>query len=384
MPTAFLSYSWDPEPHPSWVRELAARLRKDGIETTLDQWHAIPGDNLPYFMERAIRENDYVIVICSPAYKRKSDDRRGGVGYEGDIMTGEAFVLRNRRKFIPVLREGEWASAAPSWLLGSYYVDLRGPSWEDRYGLLIDTLHHRLPEPPPIQAQGFTLLPDKTVLDTTSSLVWCFCRSPELVSAGGDDVPSIIRKQCEESGFNWRLPTREEISKVEEDEEYYPRPPIMVTTPSGARALNAGYSEELRDLASNAAWSSLDPCGCGEAMHNDALFEKHLLRLVRAATEEPDSYWKTRVTYLTPAPARVLNYLEREEQIRALRDAIFAEDDRKPIAVTALVGMGGIGKTVLARALTDDMVVLRAFPQGFLVTLHTVVYHRAQFASVRC
>lgn len=79
----------------------------------------------------------------------------------------------------------------------------------------------------------------------------------------------------------------------------------------------------------------------------------------------PDAYRKTRVTYLT-APPRVANYLERLEALRALRDALFAEDHRQPIALTALAGMGGIGKTVLAKALTDDEVVQRAFPDGIV------------------
>jgi WD40 repeat protein len=79
----------------------------------------------------------------------------------------------------------------------------------------------------------------------------------------------------------------------------------------------------------------------------------------------PDTYRKTRVTYLT-APPRVANYLERPEAIHALRDALFAEDHRQPIALTALAGMGGIGKTVLAKALTDDEVVQRAFPDGIV------------------
>ena len=79
----------------------------------------------------------------------------------------------------------------------------------------------------------------------------------------------------------------------------------------------------------------------------------------------PDTYRKTRVTYLT-APPRVANYLERPEALHALRDALFAEDHRQPIALTALAGMGGIGKTVLAKALTDDEVVQRAFPDGIV------------------
>ena len=79
----------------------------------------------------------------------------------------------------------------------------------------------------------------------------------------------------------------------------------------------------------------------------------------------PSEYRKTRVTYLT-APPRVANYLDRPEALRALRDTLFAEDHRQPIALTALAGMGGIGKTVLAKALTDDEVVQRAFPDGIV------------------
>src|SRR5262249_25638064 len=74
----------------------------------------------------------------------------------------------------------------------------------------------------------------------------------------------------------------------------------------------------------------------------------------------PDNYRRTRVTYLT-APPRA-NYLERPEALHDLHDAVFAEDRRQPIALIALAGMGGIGKTVLAKALTDDEVVQRAFP----------------------
>ena len=70
----FLSYSWDSETHRNWVLELSKRLRVDGIESVLDQWHAIPGDNLPKFMETAIRENDFVIIICTPKYKQKADN----------------------------------------------------------------------------------------------------------------------------------------------------------------------------------------------------------------------------------------------------------------------------------------------------------------------
>ena len=49
-PKAFVSYSWDDDSHKEWVAGLATELRNDGVETILDQWHAVPGDQLPAFM----------------------------------------------------------------------------------------------------------------------------------------------------------------------------------------------------------------------------------------------------------------------------------------------------------------------------------------------
>ena len=57
-PRAFISYSWDDDSHKQWVADLATDLRNDGVDAKLDQWHAVPGDQLPVFMEREIREND--------------------------------------------------------------------------------------------------------------------------------------------------------------------------------------------------------------------------------------------------------------------------------------------------------------------------------------
>jgi hypothetical protein len=37
--TVFISYSWDSEAHKDWVSTFATRLRRDGIDTILDQTH---------------------------------------------------------------------------------------------------------------------------------------------------------------------------------------------------------------------------------------------------------------------------------------------------------------------------------------------------------
>lgn len=150
-PSLFLSYSWDDDAHRTWIRGLAERLRADGVEADLDQWAAIPGDQLPQFMERAIAGHEFVVVVCTPRYKVRSDAREGGVGYEGDIITGELLQTRNHRKFIPVLRAGNWATAAPAWLAGKYFIDLRdGPLFEAQYEDLLSTLHGTRPMPPPV------------------------------------------------------------------------------------------------------------------------------------------------------------------------------------------------------------------------------------------
>jgi hypothetical protein len=154
IPTAFISYSWDSDAHKVWVRDFASRLRNDGVETILDQWEVVPGSQMPSFMEASVRDNDFVLIICTPRYKTRSDSRKGGVGYEGDIMTSEILNTRNHAKFIPILRTSKWNSAAPSWLLGKAYIDLsEGPYDENQYARLVSTLHGELPTPPPVKVR---------------------------------------------------------------------------------------------------------------------------------------------------------------------------------------------------------------------------------------
>jgi WD40 repeat protein len=70
-------------------------------------------------------------------------------------------------------------------------------------------------------------------------------------------------------------------------------------------------------------------------------------------------------TYVT-APPLPVNFVERPDELAALRDALISEDGGHHIALTALHGMGGIGKTVLAQALCQDEVVQQAFPDGVI------------------
>lgn len=158
-PRVFVSYSWEDAKHRRWVKSFAARLRADGLDVTLDAWAVAPGDQLPQFMETAVRNNDYVLIVCTPRYKAKSDSRTGGVGYEGDIMTAEVMTKRNHRKFVPILRRGTWSKAAPSWLLGKSHVDLRRGITRSRYDELLQALHGRRAPAPPIGSRPQKIKP---------------------------------------------------------------------------------------------------------------------------------------------------------------------------------------------------------------------------------
>jgi len=151
-PKVFVSYAWESETHKLWVKSLAWSLRDDGVDAILDQWEMAPGDQLPLFMEESIRKSDFVLIVCTPKYKAKSDSRKGGVGYEGDVMTAVAFTGVSRRKFIPVLASGTWDDSSPSWLKGSYYLDIREfPEKQDVYEELLRTLHSRRESAPSVR-----------------------------------------------------------------------------------------------------------------------------------------------------------------------------------------------------------------------------------------
>ena len=169
-PKVFLSYSWDNESHKAWVAQLAADLRRDGVETRLDQWHTELGDQLQSFMAKEILENDFVIVVCTPNYRRKSDEGKGGVAYEGAIMTAEIAGRDNHRKFIPVIAQGTWEEAAPAWVKDKRYADLRTEhSYRANYKKLVNTLHGSGSNAPPLgrsplegEESGSGLEPDGT------------------------------------------------------------------------------------------------------------------------------------------------------------------------------------------------------------------------------
>jgi formylglycine-generating enzyme required for sulfatase activity len=152
-PRCFISYSWDSESHKAWVRKLATRLRESGMDAILDQFDCSLGADLTTFMEKSVRETNFVLLVCTPNFAQKADAGVGGVGYEKAIVTGEIFAGEAREtKFVPLLREGDAKESLPSYLKSRLFVDFRDYAvFENR---LEELLRHFYGEPlyrkPPI------------------------------------------------------------------------------------------------------------------------------------------------------------------------------------------------------------------------------------------
>lgn len=84
----FISYSHDSQAHAVWVRELAERLRREGVDAWIDQYNPSPPQGWQRWMLAQIEAADLILVVCTPVYKRRFEghvdgDRGRGVAFEG-------------------------------------------------------------------------------------------------------------------------------------------------------------------------------------------------------------------------------------------------------------------------------------------------------------
>lgn len=140
-PKCFISYSWDGDNHRSWVRKLATDLQSSGVEVLLDQWDTHPGMDITEYMETSIRKAGYVLLVCTPRFATKANLRKGGVGYEQSVVTGEIFAnAATPGKFVPILRLGSTSESIPSFLKSRLFIDFRDD--HTYYSVLEDLLRH--------------------------------------------------------------------------------------------------------------------------------------------------------------------------------------------------------------------------------------------------
>lgn len=139
-PKVFISYSWHPEENKIRVQRLAERLMQDGVNVILDIWDLKHGHDKYVFMEQMVKDPNIkkVLVICNEDYALKADARKGGVGTESTIMSGDIYSLAEQTKFIPILMEWKNGEAClPTFLKSRMYIDM---SSNETYELGYDQL----------------------------------------------------------------------------------------------------------------------------------------------------------------------------------------------------------------------------------------------------
>ncbi|NRF96128.1 TIR domain-containing protein [Paenibacillus frigoriresistens] len=148
-PKIFISYAWTTVAHQQWVVELATRLMHSGIEVRLDLWDLKEGHDIYAFMESMVtsKDIDKVLIICDSGYKKKADNREGGVGTETQIITPEIYTDVKQEKFIPIVseRDEKGEHFIPQYMASRMYIDL---SSEDSYEENLEKLIRNIFEVP--------------------------------------------------------------------------------------------------------------------------------------------------------------------------------------------------------------------------------------------
>ena len=179
-PKVFISYSHDNAAHKCWVADFATVLRKDGIETILDQWDLRLGEDVALFMEKGIREAERVVVVCTPRYVDKANSAQGGVGYERMIITGQMMRDLGTAKFIPVIAPSNPDKLVPDHLSTRLFLDLSSQeSFVEQYDHLVKELHNiRVPKPAVVSPSWETETPEALLESAQSDALNFFAGHP--------------------------------------------------------------------------------------------------------------------------------------------------------------------------------------------------------------
>ncbi|HVQ97001.1 MAG TPA: TIR domain-containing protein [Mycobacteriales bacterium] len=119
----FLSYCHAPADHAAAVNQLAALLRRHGIDSRIDTRDAVrPRDWTLWTLEQD-READYVLVVASAEYRRRAEGLAGpgegrGVAFEAGLIREAIYAnpIAAKLKYLSVLLPGTDLRDIPAFL----------------------------------------------------------------------------------------------------------------------------------------------------------------------------------------------------------------------------------------------------------------------------
>lgn len=150
MKGIFISYSHDSEEHCDRVLSLSNRLIEDGLDCILDQYETSPPEGWPKWMDKHLRDAEWVLVICTETYYKRviGEEKPGkgrGVKWESTLSYQHIYDDdSNKNRFIPVIFDSKNESYIPTPFKGGtwYCVDS-----EEGY----DALYRRLTDQPAVK-----------------------------------------------------------------------------------------------------------------------------------------------------------------------------------------------------------------------------------------
>jgi SEFIR domain len=141
--TVFISYTHESNEHADRVLQLANRLRADGIDADVDQYHHSPPEGWPRWMEAKIRSSDFVFVVASATYLARVEgvETPGtglGVRWEGNLIYQHLYNAgTSNEKFIPVVFSASDIQYIPTPLQSATYYRL-GENGVNDYPLIVN------------------------------------------------------------------------------------------------------------------------------------------------------------------------------------------------------------------------------------------------------
>lgn len=129
-PKVFISYSHDSKEHQDKVLLLSNKMRSEGIDCILDQYEDSPPEGWPRWMDRNIREADFVVMICTTDYYNRvmGLEKEGiglGVRWEGNLIYQHLYNSGTlNSKFIPVLFSTGNKNDIPEPIQGSTFYNV--------------------------------------------------------------------------------------------------------------------------------------------------------------------------------------------------------------------------------------------------------------------
>lgn len=126
-PIVFISYSHDSKEHQDRVLNFSNRLRNQGIDCILDQYEDSPPEGWPKWMDRGVKNSDFVLVVCTESYYNRvmgTDEKGNGIKWESTLIYQQLYNAgTNNIKFIPIIFKNGKFENIPEPLKGSTFYN---------------------------------------------------------------------------------------------------------------------------------------------------------------------------------------------------------------------------------------------------------------------